>query len=136
MNKEPSKEINKEVNKEADVTSLSGCLIKVFSTLLGPVFLIMVAVILAAHPTAFPSILDIIYGVLLILVVMARLVDRPPQPETGPRLPIGGHEPQVEKMEGKPAESEPSPVVKYSIIIFIAGVALWVVARFVLSQIL
>ncbi|MFH1226267.1 MAG: hypothetical protein V1701_00010 [Planctomycetota bacterium] len=128
MNKEPNKEIIKEVNKEADVTSLSGCLIKVFATLLGPVFLIIFAVMLAAYPTAFPSILDIIYGVILILTVFARLIDRPPQPEAG--------QPQAEKPTDKPAETGHSPVIKYSVIMFIAGVALWIVARFILSQIL
>lgn len=118
--------MDKDVNKETDVTSLGGCLIRVFTTLLGPVFLIICAVILAVHRSAFPSTLDIIYGVILILIVIARLIDRP-MPTDKPAET--GNEPAAQS-----CRVEHSPVIKYSIIIFVAGIALWVVARLILSQ--
>jgi hypothetical protein len=117
MNKEPNKEISKEVSKEADVTTMSGCLITVFSKLLGPVFLILCAVLVASQKGVFPSVLDIIYGIVLGLVVLAGFLDRSGQTTD---------ESQAKK----------SGLSKFGIIMLIAGIALWVIARFILSQLL
>jgi hypothetical protein len=123
-------------------TPLSGCLFRIFWILVGPAILMFMAIIIAINQIGFPSILDIIYGVILILTITSRLADKPAsdasateQPPTG--TPDNGVSPKCNGAGQRSPDTfgaERRAVKLYVTILPIVAIALWVVAHFVLSM--
>jgi hypothetical protein len=116
------------MSQEEEMTSMIGCLARVTWFALGPAFLIICALIIAFQQLAIPSVLDIVYLGLLVIIIVARIIDRPPKPEKIP-------ETQTINKQGK-EDYHGSPVSKYIIILSISSIALWLVAHFVMKQVL
>ncbi|MFH1231665.1 MAG: hypothetical protein V1709_09245 [Planctomycetota bacterium] len=107
------------MSQEEEITSVVGCFARVFWFALGPTFLFLCAVVIVFTPQiSFPGVLDIIYGGLLIIIIIARFLDRPPK----------------QKMEEYKAGLISAR--RYIIILSISSIVLWLVAHFVLKQIL
>jgi hypothetical protein len=74
------------MSEEEPMTSLSGCLLRLLWMMVGPVFLFICAMLIAAQKAPFPGTFDIAYGILVIFISIARWVDRP-KPLTVPAEP-------------------------------------------------
>ena len=112
------------MDKEQEMTSFSGCLVRIFWVLLGPALLLICAAFIAVERFAFPSVLDISYGVLLIGTIIARLADRSSEPEVLSEQPVADQPIPEKPKTGRSSAS------KHSAIIAIGGIVIWVAARF------
>ena len=106
------------MSEDSEITTMSGCLARIFWFALGPALLLVCAIIIAASQQDIPSVLDIIYGGLLIITIIARFLDRPPK----------------QKMEEYKAGLISAR--KYIIILSISSIVFWLVAHFVMKQML
>ena len=107
------------MSQDSEITSLSGCLFRVFWIILGPVLMLVCAIVIALTPEApLLGILDAIYGGLLALVIIARLVDRPPK--------------------SKPEEYKAGmdSALKYISTLSFGAIGLWLLAHFVIPIII
>jgi hypothetical protein len=107
------------MSPDSEITTLSGCLTRVIWFALGPPLLLICAVVIASsQPAAIPGVLDIVYGVLLAITVIARFVDRPPK----------------QNMEEYKAGL--NSALRYIIILSGSGIMLWAAAHFVMKGLL
>jgi len=116
------------MDNEQEMTSFSGCLFRLFWILVGPAFLLLCGLIIVVNRTSFLGILDIFYGVILILTVVARLVDKP-RPEFSYSNP-----PVVTSATEEKHNAERRAVRLYITIFPIAAIGLWLLAHFVLKR--
>lgn len=61
--------------------SLGGYSLMIYWLIIGPALLIVCAVVIGIHKIADPALLDIVYGMILLTIIAARLVDRAGRPE-------------------------------------------------------
>jgi len=107
------------MGQDSEITSLSGCLARVFWIILGPVLLVICAVVITMTPqVSFPGVLDIIYCGLLVVIIVARLLDRPPK----------------EKTEEYKAGLDSA--LKYISTLSFGAIGLWLLAHFVIPKII
>jgi hypothetical protein len=118
------------MNKDQEMTTLGGCLIRIFWFLLGPLFLFLCATIIVAQRLSFPSALDIAYGIIFILTITARIVDQIQQRVSSSSSSAIG---QQVKEQYRP---ELRSIFRYCIFFTLAGIGLWVITHFVLKGIL
>lgn len=104
------KQIDK--NQEDELSSVGGCLLRIFWSVLGPVLMFLCACVIGMQRLSLPSILDMVYGIILVIIIIARLIDRP-------------------KQKDQPLYNS---AIRYIIIISIVGIAVWAMVRFVLSR--
>lgn len=107
--------------QEEQMTSLSGCLLRLLWMMVGPALLFICAVFIAAQKVPFPGTFDIVYGILVIFISIARWADRP-KPSTLTS------EPSVTPTQS--ASILRSALVYNAIFIPIA-IGLWVLARLI-----
>ena len=105
-----NKQIDK--NQEDDITSVSGCFIRILWCVLGPVSLFLCACIIGTQKVSFPSVFDMVYGIVLVIIIIARYIDQPK-----PRDKVSANS-----------------AIRYSIILVVISIAVWAMARFVLSK--
>ena len=117
------------MSQEEEMTSMVGCLARIIWIIMGPILLFFCAVVIAtSQQVSFPGVIDIIYAGLLVLIIIARIIDRPPKPEKIP-------ETQTINKQGT-ENYHGNPVSKYIIILSISSIMLWLVAHFVVKQLL
>ena len=107
------------MSQDSEINSMSGCLARLFWIIVGPALLLVCAFVIASsQPAAIPGVLDIIYGGLLALVIIARLVDRPPK--------------------SKPEEYKAGmdSALKYISVLSFSAIGLWLLVHFVISRII
>jgi hypothetical protein len=106
---------NKQIDKkqEDEITSISGCFIRIFWCVLGPIALFLCACIIGTQKVSLPSVFDMIYGIVLVIMIIARFIDQPKQTDK---------------------TSKDKSAIKYTLIISIIGIIVWAMARFVLSR--
>lgn len=117
------------MNKDQEMTTLGGCLIRIFWIFLGPAFLFICVIAIIAQRVSFPSALDIAYGIIFILTITARIIDQPRQPV----LPSGS--PVIDKQMKEQYRAELRSIFRYCIIFTLTVIGLWVIAHFVLKGI-
>ena len=105
---------NKQTDKkqEDEMTSMSGCFIRILWCVLGPVFLFLCACIVGTQKVSFPSVFDMVYGIALVIMIIARFIDQPK-----PRDKVSANS-----------------AIRYNIILVVISIAVWAMARFVLSR--
>lgn len=105
---------NKQIDKNQgdELSSIGGCLLRVFWCVLGPVLMFLCACIIATQQLSLPSTLDIVYGIILVIIIIARLIDRPKQKDL----------------------VSYNSAIRYIIIISIIGIVVWALARFILTR--
>lgn len=109
------------MSQDYKITSLSGCLARIIWFALGPALLLVCVVVIALTPQIpFPKVLDVIYYGLLVITVMARFVDRPPK-----------HFGKIEEYKAGLISA-----LRYIIILSGSSIMLWLVAHFVVKQVL
>ena len=107
------------MSPDSEITSLSGCLARLFWIIVGPALLLVCAVVIAtSSDVRFPGVLDIIYYGLLVIIVIARFFDRPPKQN-------------IEEYKAGLISA-----VRYIIILSISSIALWLLAHFVVKGLL
>jgi len=104
--------------EEQQMTTLSGCLVRLLWMMIGPAFLMVCLVLIAMQKVSFPSILDIIYGILVIFISLARWIDRP-KPSAVPS--------ETSTQPG----SGLRPALLYNAIFLPVAIGLWVLARLI-----
>jgi hypothetical protein len=65
------------MEKEQEMDSLSGCFVRLAWFIIGPIFLILGAIIIATNRLAFPGIADLVYAIIAVAAIAARLIDIP-----------------------------------------------------------
>lgn len=107
------------MSQGSEITSMSGCLARMFWIIVGPALLLVCAFVIASsQPAAIPGVLDIIYGGLLVVIIIARLLDRPPKAKT------------EEHKAGMDS------ALKYISILSFIAIGLWLLAHFVIPRII
>jgi small-conductance mechanosensitive channel len=105
---------NKQIDKNQgdELSSISGCLLRIFWSVLGPVLMFLCACVIGTQKLSFPSTLDMVYGIILVIIIIARFIDRPKQKD----------------------QTAYNSAIRYIIIISIIGIAVWALARFILIR--
>ena len=131
------------MSSDSEITSLSGCVFRVFWIILGPVLLLVCAVVIAtSQDVRFPGVLDIIYGGLLALVILARLLDRPPKQKTDDPKGTASSDPEgtVSSELRRDRDSEYKAgldsALKYISTLSFCAIGLWALAHFVVKRII
>jgi hypothetical protein len=107
------------MSQDSEITSMSGCLARVVWIIVGPALLLICVVVIALTPgVSFPGVLDLIYGGLLVFVIFARFMDRPPK------------EPTEEYKAGMDS------ALKYISTLSFCAIGLWLLAHFVMPRII
>jgi hypothetical protein len=108
------------MNEPDQVTGGGGCFARVFSMLIGPGLLLVLAVLVASRDDKPGSMIDIVYGIVLALTIIVKIWDKP----------------AVQQAEGKsPKAANISPTARYAIVLFVTGCILWCLAHFILKNI-
>lgn len=116
------------MNKDQEMTTLGGCLIRIFWIFLGPMFLFICVIAIIAQRVSFPSALDIAYGIIYILTITARIVNQP-------RQPVSSGSPVIDKQMREQYRAELRSIFRYCIIFTLTVIGFWVIVHFVLKGI-
>jgi hypothetical protein len=74
------------MEKEQEMDSLSGCFVRLFWFIIGPMFLFLGAIIIATNRLAFPGIADLVYAIIIVMAIAARLIDIPKKDKASEEL--------------------------------------------------
>lgn len=105
---------NKQIDKNQgdELNSVGGCLLRIFWSVFGPVLMFLCACVIGTQKLSFPSTFDMVYGIILVIIIIARFIDRPNQKD----------------------QTSYNSAIKYIIIVSIVGIAVWALARFILIK--
>ena len=107
------------MSQDSEITSMSGCLARMLWIIVGPALLIVCAFVIASsQAAAIPGVLDIIYGGLSVVIVVARLLDRPP------------------KAKADEYKTGLDSALKYISVLSFSAIGLWLLAHFVIPKII
>ena len=107
------------MSSDSEITSMGGCLARMIWVIAGPVLLLAFAFIIASsQPGPIIGVLDLIYVGLLAVVIFARFLDRPP------------------KAKAEEYKAGSDSALKYIATLSFCAVGLWLLAHFVLKNIL
>jgi hypothetical protein len=109
------------MQEEQQITTISGCLLRLLWIMLGPAFLFICAVVIGVQKASFPGAFDIIYGILVILISLARVIEDAKASSTPA-------EPSVTPV---PSGNKLSPALKYLAVFIPIAIGLWLLAHLI-----
>ena len=115
------------MDEKDEITSMGGCLARVFWIFSGPAMLFLFGVIIVTQQLSLPTGLDVTYGVVLILIIVSRFIDRPKLPKSPSGSPV------IDNQSKEIYRAGILSAVRDSVIILLVGSGFLVLVHFVLK---